>query len=130
VTAIVTANELGAMVGLPNQVAERDAAPVQVLLNAGGEDGAGGSRTALGKGPEQQAAAHVAGGVLDGGEIESLGLEPVVGDVVQVFGVGGDLLKDAPSGFDVGEGPVCADIYGDVLATGHADARCAPGHDG
>jgi len=53
------------MVGLPNQVAERDAAPVQVLLNAGGEDGAGGSRTALGKGPEQQAAAHFAGRLFD-----------------------------------------------------------------
>jgi hypothetical protein len=34
--AIVSAAELGAVVGLPNQVAERDAAPVQVLLNAGG----------------------------------------------------------------------------------------------
>ena len=104
-TAIVTvtANELGAMVGLPNQVAERDAAPVQVLLNAGGEDGAGGSRTALGKGPEQQAAAHFAGRLFDARQIESLGLRPVARNVVEILGVSGDLLKDAPGGLDMGE---------------------------
>jgi hypothetical protein len=103
VTAIVTANELGAMVGLPNQVAERDAAPVQVLLNAGGEDGAGGSRTALGKGPEQQAAAHFASCLFDARQIESLGLRPVARNVVEILGVSGDLLKDAPGGLDMGE---------------------------
>lgn len=65
-TAIVAADELGAVVGLPDQVAERDAATVQVLLDTGGEDGAGGCRTALGKGPEQQAAAHFTGSVFDG----------------------------------------------------------------
>src|SRR5260370_17874315 len=75
----------------------------EMLLNASGEDGAGGGGTALGKGPEQQAAAHLASGVLDGGQIEDLRLRPVAGDIVEVLGVGGDLLKDAPSGFDVGE---------------------------
>src|SRR5208337_3684362 len=75
----------------------------EMLLNAGGEDGAGGCGTALRESPEQQAAAHFAGGVLDGRQIEGLGLRPVAGDIVEVLGVGGDLLKDAPSGFDVGE---------------------------
>ena len=102
-TAIMTADELGAVVGLPDQIAERNAATLEVLLNAGGEDGTGGRGTALGKGPEQQAAAHLAGGVFDGREIEGLGLRPVAGDIVEVFGVGGDLLKDAPGGLDVGE---------------------------
>ena len=99
----MTADELGAIVGLPDEIAERDAATIQMLLNAGGEDGAGSSRAALGKGPEQQAAAHLAGGVLDGRQIEGLDLRPVAGDVVKIFGVGGDLLKDTPGGLDVGE---------------------------
>ena len=75
-TAIMTADELGAVVGLPDQVAERDAAALEMLLNASGKDGAGGRGAALGKGPEQQAAAHLASGVLDCGEIEGLGLRP------------------------------------------------------
>jgi hypothetical protein len=88
---------------LPNQIAQRDAATVEMPLNAGGKDGTGGRGTALGKSPEQQAAADIAGGVLDGGEIEGLSLGPVAGDVVEIFGVGRDLLKDAPGGLDVGE---------------------------
>ena len=99
----MSADELRAVVGLPDQVAERDAATIKMLLNASGEDGAGGGRTALREGPEQQAAAHLASGVLDGGQIEDLRLRPVAGDIVEVLGIGGDLLKDAPSGFDVGE---------------------------
>ena len=102
-TAIVTADELGAVVGLPDQIAEGNAATFEVLLNAGGEDGTGGRGTALGKGPEQQAAAYLAGGVFDGREIEGPGLRPVAGDIVEVLGVGGYLLKDAPGGLDVGE---------------------------
>src|SRR5258708_33535499 len=101
--AIMAADELGTVVGLPDQIAQRDAATIEVLLNAGGEDGTGGGGTALGKGPEQQAAAHFAGGVFDRREIEDLGLGPVAGDIVEVLGIGGDLLKDAPSGLDVGE---------------------------
>src|SRR5258707_13550238 len=100
--AIMAADELGTVVGLPDQIAQRDAATIEVLLNAGGEDGTGGG-TALGKGPEQQTAAHFAGGVFDSREIEGLRLRPVAGDVVEILGVGGDLLKDAPGGLDVGE---------------------------
>src|SRR5260370_38763255 len=102
--AIMAADELGTVVGLPDQIAQRDAATIEVLLNAGGEDGTGGGGTALGKGPEQQAAAHFAGGVFDSREIEGLRLRPVAGDVVESLGVGGNLLKDAPGGLDVGEG--------------------------
>ncbi len=101
--AIMAADEFGPVVGLPDQVAERDAATVEVLLNAGGEDGTGGGRAALGKGPEQQSAAHFASGVLDGGQSEGLGLRPVAGNIVEILGVGGDLLEDAPGGLDVGE---------------------------
>ena len=74
--------ELAAVVGLPSQIAQRDAVAMQMLLNARGENGAGGSRALFSEGPEQQAAAHIAGGVLDGGQAQSLSLRPVVGDVV------------------------------------------------
>jgi hypothetical protein len=101
--AIVAADELGPVVGLPYEIAQRDATAIEVPLNAGGEDGAGSGGAALGKGPEQQTAADLASRVLDDGQIEGLGLGPVARDVVEVLGVGGDLLKDAPGGFDVGE---------------------------
>src|SRR5258708_30269057 len=102
--AIMAADELGTVVGLPDQIAQRDAATIEVLLNAGGEDGTGGGGTALGKGPEQQAAAHLASGVLDGGQIEDLRLRPVAGDIVEVLGIGGDPLKRAPNPLDAGGG--------------------------
>jgi hypothetical protein len=101
--AIVAADELGTVVGLPDQIAQRDAATFEVLLNAGGEDGTGGGRAVLGKSPEQQTAAHLARRVFDDGQIEGLGLGPVAGDIVEILGVGRDLLKDAPGGFDVGQ---------------------------
>jgi len=101
--AVEAADEFAAVVGLPDQIAEGNAAALQMLLNAGRENGTGGSRSMLGESPEQQSAAHVAGGVLHGGKSEGLGLRPVVRDVVEVLGVGGDLLEDAPGGFDVGQ---------------------------
>jgi hypothetical protein len=74
--------ELTAVVGLPSQIAERDTVAMQMLLDARGENGAGGSRALFSEGPEQQAAAHIAGGVLDRGQAQSLSLRPVVGDIV------------------------------------------------
>src|SRR5208282_4976858 len=74
--------ELPTVVGLPDQIAERDAIAVQVLLDPGGEDGAGRSRTLLRKGPEQQSAANITGRVLNGGQVQALGLGPVVWDIV------------------------------------------------
>src|SRR5260370_38146638 len=100
--AIMAADAIGTVVGLQDSIGQRDAATIEVLLNAGGEDGAGGGGTALGEGPEQQAAAHFAGGVFDRRESEGLGLRPVAGDVVEILGVGGGLVKNAPGGPDVG----------------------------
>jgi hypothetical protein len=59
--------EFTAVVGLPDQIAQRDTIAIQVLLDARSKDGAGGSTAFLGKGPEQQATANVASGVLDHG---------------------------------------------------------------
>jgi len=100
--AIVAADELGAVVGLPDQIAQGDAATIEVLLDAGGKDGTGGRRTALGKGPEQQAAAHFAGGVFDGRQIEGLGLRPVAG-------VSRSSISTSLGGYDVGR--VCHDGF-------------------
>jgi hypothetical protein len=45
--------EFAAVVGLPDQIAQRDAVAIQMLLDAGSENGAGGSVTLLGESPEQ-----------------------------------------------------------------------------
>ena len=76
--AVEAANELAAVVGLPDQVAERDATALEMLLDAGGEDSAGGSGAALSEGPKQQTTAHVTGSVLDDGGGEGLRLRPVM----------------------------------------------------
>ena len=93
-------DELAAVVGLPDQVAERDTVASQMLLDAGGEDGAGSSAAPLREGEEEQAAADIAGGVLHDGESPSLCLGPEVGDIVEIFGVGTDLLEQSPGSFD------------------------------
>ena len=101
--SVVAADKLAAIVGVPDQITERNAVALEMLLDAGGEQGAGSGRTALGKSQEEQAAADLAGGVFDGREIKGLGLGPVVGNIVEVFGVGGDLLEEAPRGFNVSQ---------------------------
>jgi hypothetical protein len=50
---IVTANELTTVIGLPDEVPQRDAAAVEMLLHAGGKQGAGGGGAALSEGPEE-----------------------------------------------------------------------------
>src|SRR5713226_8561568 len=74
--------ELPTVVGLPDQIAERDTVAIQVLLDARGEDGAESGRTLLCEGPEQQAAANITGSVLNHWQVEALGLGPVMGDIV------------------------------------------------
>jgi len=90
------ADEFAAVIGLPSEVAEFDAAAGQMSLNAGREAGAGRSRAAGGEGQELQAAADLTGGILHAGQIAGLGLGPVVGNIVQILGIGRDLLKEAP----------------------------------
>jgi hypothetical protein len=95
--------ELTSVVGLPGQVAERDAIAIQVLLDARGEDRAGRGTTALGESSEEQTAADVARGVLNNGQVEPLGLQPVPWDLVEILGVGADLLKQSPACLDVSQ---------------------------
>ena len=100
---IVAADELGTVVGLPGQMAQIDAATAEVVLNARGEHGAGRGAATRGKGPEQQAAAELPRGVLKEGQAMALGRRPVVGNVAEVLGVGGDLLEQPPGGFYGGQ---------------------------
>lgn len=62
---IVTADEFAAVVGLTSQIEQVDAPTIQVLLNASGEDGAGGRRAFLGEGPKHQTAENFPGRVFD-----------------------------------------------------------------
>jgi len=55
---IVTAGEFTTVVGLPGQVAQVAAPAIQALRNASGEVGSSRRRAFLGKGPEEQIAAH------------------------------------------------------------------------
>ena|SRR5689334_8094074 len=95
--------ELAAVVGLPDQVAERNAVAIQVLLDARSENRAGRSAALFGKGPKQQATANFPRGVLNDGQAELLGLSPVARDIVEILGVGADLLKQRPGSLDVRE---------------------------
>src|SRR3990172_9415320 len=78
---IGAADELRAVVGLPNHVAERNAAAAEMLLDAIGENGAGAGAAPLGEGQEQYTAAHLAGGVLDQRQSEAVGLRPEARDI-------------------------------------------------
>jgi hypothetical protein len=49
---IMAADELRAVVGLPDQIAKGNAEAIQVLLDASGKDGAGGCRAPFGERPE------------------------------------------------------------------------------
>lgn len=92
-------DEFAAVVGLPGYVAQDDAAAIEVALDAEGEEftGLGGAQGSVGE--ELQAAADLAGGVLDGGQAARLHLGPIMRDIVEVLGVGGDLLEERPGAF-------------------------------
>src|SRR3990172_4790597 len=91
--------ELGAVVGLPGDVREVDAAALQVGLNTLREQGAGLGGAVGGIGEKLQAAADLAGGVLHRRQAAPLHWRPVARDVVEILGVGGDLLEQGPGFF-------------------------------
>jgi hypothetical protein len=58
------------------------------------------AKTAL---AEEQTAADIAGGVLNGRQVEPLGLQPVARNIVKILGIGANLLEQRPGSFDVRE---------------------------
>src|SRR5690242_21373394 len=71
--------EFATIVGLPDQIAQRNTIAFQVLLNARGEDRTGGSRAILREGPEQKTARNFPGGEWNDGKWQRLGLWPLGG---------------------------------------------------
>ena len=63
--------EFAAVVGLPDQIAQRDAVAMQMLLDARGKHRAGRSTACLRKSPEQQTAADLPSGVLDHRQVQA-----------------------------------------------------------
>src|SRR6266849_1037843 len=74
-----------------------------MLLDTGGKDRAGGSAAPLSEGAEEQTATDIASGVLNDRQVESLGLQPVARNIIEILGIGGDLLEQRPGSFDVRE---------------------------
>lgn len=74
-----------------------------MALEAEGEGCAGRGGTLLGEGDALQAAAHLARRVLNDGQAAGLHLRPIVGDVVEVLGIGRDLLEQGPGGLQGGQ---------------------------
>src|SRR5437870_327798 len=93
------ADEFAAVISLPGEIAEDHPTALQVNLHALGKQRAGRSRSSGSKGQELQAAADVARGVLDLREVMRLHLRPVVNDIIEVLGIGGDLLEHGPALF-------------------------------
>jgi len=95
--------ELAAVGGLPDQIPQGNTIAIQMLLDARGKHGAGGGTSLLGKSPEEQVAADVTSGVLNGRQVQVLHLQPVARDIVKILGIGADLLEQSPGSFDVCE---------------------------
>src|SRR6266478_6491699 len=74
-----------------------------MLLDTGGKDRAGGSAAPLSEGAEEQTAADIASGVLNDRQVESLGLQPVARNIIEILGIGSDLVEQRPGSFDVRE---------------------------
>ncbi len=61
-----------------------------------GEDGAGRSAATLGERTEEQVGADIPSPVLNRGQGQLLRLWPVVRNILKVFGIGADFLKQSP----------------------------------
>jgi len=101
--SLVAADELTAVVGLPDQVAQLDPVALQMTLDAGGEDRAGRGAESVGISQKEQPAADLARRVLEPRQPQLLRLGPVARDIPEFFGVGADLLEQPPGGLDGGQ---------------------------
>jgi len=97
---IPAAGILGAVIGLEAHLFEGHARGGEMIHDPLGEDAGEGGGSLLGVVGEGEAGADLSGGVLDEGQAQSFGLEPIMGDIVEVFGVMADLGEDRPLGFD------------------------------
>ena len=95
--------ELASIVGLPDQAGEIDAMKSQVGGELFGHEDGVTFGEFVGVGGKAGAGDDFARCVLEAGQAVAHHLGPVVGDILQVFGVGGDLAKESPLSFDGAE---------------------------
>ena len=91
------------MVGLPGQAGEVHAVAGQMDGELFGQESGVGLGKLVGIAGEARAGDRFARGVLEAGQFEAGHLGPVMGDVLQIFGVGGKLAEEFPMAFDVAQ---------------------------
>ena len=100
---VLVFEELTTVVGLPGQTGQIDAVPGQMDGELFGQEGGVGLGQFVGVAGEAGAGDRLAGGVLEAGQLEVGHLWPVMGNVLQILGVGGELAEERPAAFDVAE---------------------------
>src|SRR5208282_6861901 len=107
---VLVFQELRAVVGLPGQGGQIDAVAGEVNGELFGQERGVAFGEFIGVTGEGGAGDGFAGGVLEAGQTEVGHLRPVMGNVLQILGVGGELAEELPVAFDVAEM-----FFGDVL---------------
>ena len=92
--------ELRAIIGLPDQAAQLDAVAGQVNGELFSQEGSVGFGQFVGVTGEADAGDRLARGILKTGEFQMSHGQPIVGNVLQVFGIGGELSEEFPAAFD------------------------------
>jgi len=99
----VAADEFGAVVGLDFDPLQVNPTGLQMVQEEVGEQAGVVGGFFPGIGQEHHAGADFPGGELDVGQAQGLHLGPVMGDILEVFGIDGQLPKELPVLFDFGQ---------------------------
>ena len=95
--------ELTTVIGLPGEAGEIHAVAGEVDGELFGQEGGVRLGEFVGIAGETSAGDGFAGGVLEAGEFEAGHLRPIVRNVLQILGVGGELAEEGPEAFDLAE---------------------------
>ena len=95
--------ELRAVIGLPDQASQIDTVAGQVNGKLFGQEGGVRFGQFVGITGEAGTTDRLAGGVLKAREFEAGHREPVVRDILKVFGIGRELAEELPAAFDRAE---------------------------
>lgn len=95
--------KLRAIIGLPDQAAQIDSVAGQVNGELFGQEGGVGFGQFVGVTGEAGAGDRLAGGILKTRQFEPRHGQPIVGNILQVFGIGGELPEEFPVAFDRAE---------------------------
>lgn len=95
--------ELRAVISLPDQSSQVDTMAGQENGKLFGQEGGVGFGQFVGVAGEAGATDWLASGILEAWEFEPGHGEPVVRDILEVFGIGGELAEELPAAFDRAE---------------------------